>query len=282
MFGRERIEYKTPEQVRIMRRAGLVVSDALAAVREAVRPGVTTDELDQVAVRVIRDAGAVSNFLGYHGFPRTVCASVNDEIVHGIPGPRELRAGDVLSIDCGAVVEGWHGDAAFSVVVPDADGAHVADEVDDALVRATEEALWVGICALQVGAPLSRVGEAIDDFVSNEHGGRWGLIEDYTGHGIGTAMHQPPEVLNYRASGRGPKVKAGLVVAVEPMLTVGPATSRVLADDWTVVTRDGARAAHFEHTVAVLEDGLHVLTDPDGGRARLAAAGVAMSSLVDR
>lgn len=281
MFGRERIEYKTLEQVHTMRRAGLVVAAALQAVRDAVRPGATTDELDAVAAAVIREAGATSNFLGYHGFPRTVCASLNDQIVHGIPGPAVLEPGDLLSIDCGAVVDGWHGDAAFSVLVPAADGSDVAVAADRELVEATEEALWRGIAALRVGEPLGRVGEAVDDFVTGECGGRYGLVEDYTGHGIGTAMHQPPDVLNYRAQGRTPTVRAGLCVAVEPMLTAGSPRARLLDDDWTVVTVDGSRAAHAEHSVAVLEDGLFVLTAPDGGRARLEAAGVAVSRLVE-
>lgn len=281
MFGRERIEYKSVDQVRLMRRAGLVVADALDAVRAAVRPGLTTDDLDAVAADVIRSAGATSNFLGYHGFPRTVCASVNEEVVHGIPGPRVLEAGDLLSIDCGAVVQGWHGDAAISLLVPDAGGADVGSEVDRDLVADTEESMWRGIAALRVGEPLGRVGEAVDDFVTGERAGRWGLVEEYTGHGIGTAMHQPPEVLNYRAQGRTPKVKVGLCVAVEPMLTVGSPRSRVLDDEWTVVTTDGQRAAHWEHSVAVLADGLLVLTARDGGRERLGAAGVAVSSLLD-
>lgn len=281
MFGRDRIEYKTVEQVRLMRLAGLVVADALAAVRAAVRPGATTDDLDAVAAGVIREAGATSNFLGYHGFPRTVCASVNEQVVHGIPGPTVLEPGDVLSIDCGAVVQGWHGDAAFSVVVPAEDGSDVSTQGDRDLVAATEESMWRGIAALAVGEPLGRVGEAVDDFVSGECGGRWGLVEEYTGHGIGTAMHQPPEVLNYRAQGRTPRVRVGLCVAVEPMLTAGSPRARVLDDGWTVVTVDGSRAAHVEHSVAVLPDGLFVLTAPDGGRERLRAAGVAVSALVD-
>jgi len=281
MFGRERIEYKTLEQVRIMRRAGLVVADALAAVRAAVRPGATTDQLDVVAAAVIRNAGATSNFLGYHGFPKTVCASVNEQVVHGIPGATVLQPGDLLSIDCGAVVDGWHGDAAFSVVVPAADGGDASTAEDRDLVAATEESMWRGIAALAVGQPLGRVGEAVDDYVSGEWGGRWGLVEEYTGHGIGTAMHQAPDVLNYRAQGRSPRVKEGLCVAVEPMLTAGSPRSRTLEDGWTVVTVDGRRAAHAEHTVAVLADGLYVLTAVDGGAERLGAAGVAVSSLVD-
>ena len=206
---------------------------------------------------------------------------MNQQIVHGIPGPTLLEPGDVLSIDCGAVVDGWHGDAAFSVVVPAHDGSDVGTRADHELVEATEESMWRGIAALRAGEPLGRVGEAVDDFVTGECGGRFGLVEEYTGHGIGTAMHQPPEVLNYRAQGRSPKVRPGLCVAVEPMLTAGSPRSRVLEDEWTVVTVDGRRAAHAEHSVAVLEDGLFVLTAADGGRDRLGAMGVAVSRLLD-
>lgn len=278
MFSRERVRYKAEAEVAMMRRAGLVVAEALAAVRAALRPGATTGDLDAVAADVIRSRGATSNFLGYHGFPRTICASVNEQVVHGIPGARVLAAGDLVSVDCGAVVEGWHGDAAFTAAVPAADGTDVSSSLDGKLIEATRESMWRGIAALRVGGRVGEVGDAIDDYVEQEHGGRWGLVEEYTGHGIGTAMHEPPEVLNYRADSRGPKVRAGLVVAVEPMLTAGSPACRVLDDDWTVVTQDGARAAHFEHTVAVLQDGLWVLTADDGGAEMLRSLGVPVSS----
>ncbi len=242
-----------------MRRAGLVVADALDAVREALRPGVTTADLDAVAERVIRGAGATPSFLGYYGYPATLCVSVNDEVVHGIPGVRVLEPGDVVSVDCGAIVDGWHGDAAFSAVLEPVDPA------DAALVEATEQALWAGIAALAGAARTSAVGAAVEDLVA----GRLGLVEDYTGHGIGTAMHQPPDVENYRSGNRGARVEPGLVVAVEPMLTRGGPGVHELADGWTVVTDDGARAAHWEHTVAVTADGLWVLTARDGGAERL-------------
>ena len=264
MFGRERIEYKTADQVLLMRRAGLVVADALAAVREQVRPGVSTAELDAVAEQVIRDAGATPSFKGYHGFPASVCVSVNEEVVHGIPGQRVIQPGDVVSVDCGAIVEGWHGDAAFTVVVDPVDAA------DAELVAATERALWAGIAALSPGGRLSDVGAAVEDSVD----GRFGIVEGYVGHGIGTAMHQPPDVVNYRTRERGPRLRAGLCVAVEPMLVRGDAGTAVLADDWTVVTTDGSRAAHWEHTVAVGPDGPWVLTAADGGAQRLAELGV--------
>lgn len=267
MFGRGRIEIKTREQVTTMRRAGLVVAEAHEAVRAAARPGVTTAELDAVAAEVIAAAGAKPSFLGYHGYPAVLCVSVNDEIVHGIPGDRVLEPGDVVSVDCGAVVDGWHGDAAFTVVLPEADPA------DEALSRATEDAMWAGIAALATGERLGVVGEAVEAAVERSGGG-YGIVQEYVGHGIGSAMHQPPDVLNYRTRERGPRLRPGMCLAVEPMLTRGSRMTQVLDDDWTVVTADGSRAAHWEHTVAIGPDGIWVLTAPDGGAERLAALGV--------
>lgn len=267
MFGRDKIEYKTQEQVVAMRRAGLVVADTHAAVRAAIRPGVTTGELDVVSAETIAAAGATPSFLGYHGYPATLCVSVNDEIVHGIPGSRVLEPGDVVSIDCGAVLDGWHGDAAFTVVLPDADPA------DAALCSTTEAAMWAGIAALAVGDRLGGVGEAVEDVVAASGGG-YGIVQEYVGHGIGSAMHQPPDVLNYRTREKGPRLRAGLCVAVEPMLTRGSRMTQVLEDNWTVVTVDGSRAAHWEHTVAIGPDGIWVLTAHDGGAERLAELGV--------
>lgn len=280
MFGRERIEYKTPDQVRVMRRAGLVVADALAAVRERVAPGVTTAELDAVAAAVISDAGATPSFLGYHGYPATLCVSVNDEVVHGIPGGRVLEPGDVVSVDCGAVVDGWHGDSAITVVL---DGG---EQADADLAETTRNAMWAGIAALASADRLGAVGEAVEEVVdaaleaglNDAH--RYGVVEEYVGHGIGTAMHQPPDVLNYRARDRGPRVRPGLCVAIEPMVVRGQRFTQVLDDDWTVVTVDGSRASHWEHTVAVLEDGIWVLTAHDGGAAELRARGVEVAPLV--
>ncbi|MFE4465840.1 type I methionyl aminopeptidase [Oerskovia sp. NPDC056781] len=276
MFGREKIEYKTVDQVRTMRRAGLVVADALATVRSAVRPGMTTADLDALAAAVIGDAGATPSFLGYHGYPATLCVSVNDEVVHGIPGTRELLPGDVVSVDCGAIVDGWHGDSAFSFVLPEADAADVA------LVEATERALWAGIAALATGERLGDVGNAVEDSIEASaaaDGVPYGIIEEYVGHGIGTSMHQPPDVLNYRTRERGPRLKPGMCLAIEPMVTRGERFTQVLEDDWTVVTDDGARAAHWEHSVAILEDGIWVLTAPDGGAAKLAELGVTVAPL---
>ncbi|MGW6004097.1 type I methionyl aminopeptidase [Oerskovia enterophila] len=276
MFGREKIEYKTIDQVRTMRRAGLVVADALTTVRSAVRPGMTTADLDALAAAVIGDAGATPSFLGYHGYPATLCVSVNDEVVHGIPGTRELLPGDVVSVDCGAIVDGWHGDSAFSFVLPEADAADVA------LVEATERALWAGIAALATGERLGDVGNAVEDSIEASaaaDGVAYGIIEEYVGHGIGTSMHQPPDVLNYRTRERGPRLKPGMCLAIEPMVTRGERFTQVLEDDWTVVTDDGARAAHWEHSVAILEDGIWVLTAPDGGAAKLAELGVTIAPL---
>ena len=278
---RERVELKTREQVRVMRRAGLVVAEVHRAIRAAARPGMTTADLDAVARDVIAGAGATSNFLGYHGFPAAICTSVNDEVIHGIPGPRVLRAGDVVSVDAGAVVEGWHGDAATTFILG-ADGALPpgapdADPGDDALVRATEAAMWAGIAALAAKGRLGDVGRAVEtavDLAASATGIALGIVEEYVGHGIGTAMHQPPDVLNYRVRGRGLPLTAGMCLAVEPMITRGSGQTRELADGWTVVTADGSRAAHWEHSVAILDDGISVLTAPDAGAERLAALGV--------
>ena len=266
MFGTH-LEIKTPEQILLMREAGLVVADALAAVRDAVRPGVTTADLDRVADELIRSRGATPSFLGYGDppFPATICASVNDAVVHGIPGNRVLAEGDVVSIDCGAIVEGWHGDAAITVAV----GA-VSAEVTE-LMRVTEESLWQGLAAARPGGRVGDISHAIEHYVRGEGG--FGIVEDYTGHGIGTEMHLPPDVPNYGRPGRGPRLKRGLALAVEPMLTLGTQETEVTDDDWTVVTADGSLAAHFEHTFALTDDGVWVLTAHDGGRSALERLG---------
>jgi len=281
MFGRDKIEYKSHEQVLLMRRAGLVVADALAAVRVQARAGETTADLDAIAAEIIRAAGATPSFLGYDGFPGTLCVSVNDEIVHGIPGPRVLEPGDVVSVDCGAIVEGWHGDSAMTLVLPD------ADPLDVELMTTTEDAMWAGIAALATGSRLGGVGEAVEDVVDAAQtaganaGARYGVIEEFVGHGIGSAMHQPPDVLNYRTRDRGPRLKPGMCLAVEPMLVRGDRTTQTLEDDWTVVSDDGSRASHWEHSVALLENGIWVLTAQDGGAERLAALGVRVTPLAD-
>jgi len=273
MIGQRKIQYKTPDQMRVMRRAGLVVAGALAAVERALAPGVTTEQLDAVAEDHIRSHGATPSFLGYQGYPASLCISVNDEVVHGIPGSRVLAAADLISVDCGAIVEGWHGDAAFSAMVPGAE----PDPDDLALVAATEQAMWHGIAAMDSGERLNAIGAAVEDFVAD----RYGLVEEYGGHGIGTAMHQDPHVLNYRTRDKGPRLKAGMCLAIEPMLTAGGAATKVLADNWTVVTTDGRRAAHWEHSVALHEGGLWVLTAVDGGRPQLESLGVRFAPLGD-
>jgi methionyl aminopeptidase len=265
MFERG-IEIKTPAQIESMRAAGLVVASALELLRSVVAPGMTTAELDVIAHDHIRSQGATSNFLGYHGFTGVICTSVNQEVVHGIPGTRTLRDGDIISIDCGAIIDGWHGDAATTIAI-----GEVPDEVTE-LMRVTEESLWRGIAAAALGGRVSDISHAIETTI--DEAGDYGIVEGYTGHGIGSAMHQPPNVLNYGRPGRGPKLVKGLALAVEPMVTLGSAETHTLADDWTVVTTDGSWAAHFEHTFTLTDQGTWVLTALDGGAARLAELGV--------
>ncbi|MDP4333518.1 type I methionyl aminopeptidase [Curtobacterium sp. A7_M15] len=262
--------YKTPDELRAMVRPGLLTHDALVAVRDAIRPGVTTGELDAIAERVIRDGGGIPNFQLVPGYRHTLCVSVNDEIVHGIPGERVLQPGDVVSVDAGAEVDGWNGDSAFTVVLPGGDAAVRAAR--QTLSDTTERALWHGVAALAHARHLHEVGAVIEDAVDET--GAWGIVEDYTGHGIGRSMHEDPPVFNYRVRGAGPAVKPGLVVAIEPMVTAGTIDSSTDDDDWTVRTLDGSDAAHWEHSVAVHADGIWVLTAADGGVAGLAPLGV--------
>lgn len=265
MSWRDRgIEIKTPAQIDKMRVAGLLVGETLELLRDAVRPGVTTGELDQLAEKNIRDHGGVPSFLGYSHppFPASICASVNDQVVHGIPGERELQPGDIVSIDCGAIVDGWHGDAAVTVAV----GA-VPDEVTE-LMRVTEESMWRGFAAARLGGRVSDISHAVESYVRSQ--GDYGILEEYTGHGIGTAMHQPPNVPNYGRPGRGPKLERGLALAVEPMVTLGTKRTVIDDDEWTILTQDGSWAAHFEHTFTLTPNGAWVLTALDGGRAKLA------------
>lgn len=262
------IEIKTPEQIDLMRVAGRLVGETLEFLRAAVRPGVTTLQLDTLAEANIRDHGGIPSFKGYSHppFPATICASVNHEVVHGIPGDRVLADGDVISIDCGAIVEGWHGDAAITVPV-----GEIADDVRE-LLRVTEESLWRGMAAARLGGRVSDISHAIESHVRSE--GRYGILEDYTGHGIGTEMHMAPNVPNFGRRGRGPSIVEGLALAVEPMVTLGSKHTDLLEDEWTVATVDGSYAAHFEHTFTVTPTGTWVLTAVDGGEQRLAALGV--------
>jgi methionyl aminopeptidase len=263
------LEIKTPAQIDLMRRAGLLVGETLELLRGAAKAGVTTGELDALAEDNIRSHGGIPSFQGYGHppFPGTICASVNDEVVHGIPGSRELVDGDVISIDCGAIVEGWHGDAAITVAIGDVPAA-VRE-----LMRVTEDALWAGIAAARLSGRVSDISRAVETTVRAR--GDYGILEDYVGHGIGSQMHMAPNVPNVvRRGDRGPKLVTGMALAVEPMVTLGTQDTDVLEDDWTVVTADGSLAAHFEHTFTLTPDGAWVLTALDGGRERLAALGV--------
>ncbi|MGH8826284.1 MAG: type I methionyl aminopeptidase [Jiangellaceae bacterium] len=260
------IEIKTAAEIEKMRVPGLVVGEILAILRNAVEPGVTPLDIDAIARRELEERGATSNFLGYGGFPATACISVNDVVVHGIPNGVPFRAGDVVSIDFGAVVDGWHGDAAVTVPVAD-----VSDEVA-ALLRACEDSLWAGIAAMQNGGRLRDIGAAVEDLIHAQ--GTFGILEEYGGHGIGTAMHQDPHVMNYRTRARGPKLVPGLCLAVEPMITMGSPQTYTLDDHWTVKTADGSWSAHFEHSIAITEHGPWVLTALDGGAERLTALGI--------
>ena len=245
------ITRKTRDQIAIMRRAGAVVAEMHEACIAAARPGATTADLDRAARDVLARRGAVSNFLGYHGFPAVACISPNEVIVHGIPGPRVLEEGDIVSIDCGAIIEGWHGDAAVTVPVGE------IDVESRRLIDVTRRALQASIDEMVVGNRLGDIG-AVSEAVVRDAG--FSVVREYVGHGIGTAMHEDPQVPNYGPAGRGLRLKEGLVLAIEPMVNAGRAANRVLADGWTVVTADGSRSAHFEHTVAVTDNGPEILT----------------------
>jgi methionyl aminopeptidase len=251
------ITRKSPEQIDAMRRAGRLVGHTLSTLVETVRPGVTLTELDTLAERVIRGGGGIPSFLGYHGFPATLCLSPNSWVVHGIPNGDALTEGDILSIDCGAIVEGWHGDAAVTVPVGQ------VDEAARRLIETTERAMWAGIAQVRAGNRLSDIGHAVERVAAAPG---YGVVREYVGHGIGTRMHEEPQVPNYGRPGRGLRLQTGLVLAIEPMVNEGGPETRVLDDGWTVVTRDGSRSAHFEHTVAITPTGPEVLTLLDGAR----------------
>lgn len=264
------IEFKTPAEIGKMRAAGLAVAEIHDVLRGAVQPGTTPRDLDVIAREELLARGALSNFLGYGGFPATVCISVNDVIVHGIPDDTPFAEGDIVSVDFGAAVDGWHGDAAVTLPV----GAVPADVTS--LLNTCEDALWAGIAAMWQGKYLRDIGAAVEDAIDS--GGEYGIVEEFGGHGIGTAMHQDPHVLNFRTRPRGPKLVPGLCLAIEPMITLGSPAAYTLADGWTVKTADGSLAAHFEHSVAIMDDGLWVLTALDGGAERLAALDVPVAT----
>jgi methionyl aminopeptidase len=263
--------YKTPAQMRLMIAPGLATAASLDAVRSVLRAGATTIELDAAAEAAIVARGGRPNFKLEPGYRHTVCASVNDDVVHGIPSGRVLEAGDIVSIDSGAILDGWNGDAAFTFVIPDPSRPEVVAERQK-LSDVTEQSLWHGIARLAVARHLNEVGEAIEDYVESQ--GSYGILTDYVGHGIGKSMHEAPPVFNYRVRQKGPDVKPGLVVAIEPMVVLGSIETFVREDEWTVATSDQKAAAHWEHSVAVHKDGIWVLTAEDGGAAGLAPLGI--------
>ncbi|MBO0840201.1 MAG: type I methionyl aminopeptidase [Sciscionella sp.] len=255
------IEIKSQGELASMRAAGLVVARTLALLTEHAKPGVSTAELDELAETTIREAGAVPSFLGYHGFPASICASVNEQIVHGIPASTTVLAdGDLLSVDCGAILDGWHGDAAVTLAVGEISAA------DRRLSEATRRAMVAGIEAVRPDGRLTDISHAVESSAlvsAKADGVGYGIVREYGGHGIGTSMHMEPFLPNYGKPGRGPRLRPGMAIAVEPMLTAGGEATVELDDGWTVITADHSRAAHWEHTVAITEDGPRVLTQPD-------------------
>ena len=257
------LQIKTAGELAAMAGPGQVVASALRAAGDAVAPGISTAELDAIAAREIAAAGATPSFLGYHGFPATICVCVNDEIVHGVPDPaRRLREGDVVSIDCGAIVRGWHADAAVTLPV-----GTISGQLRQ-LLDACERALWHGLAAARAGARLSDISAAVERCACSM--GRYGIVEDYVGHGIGSEMHMDPPVPNYGRPGRGPVLAEGMALAIEPLLVLGGPGTRLLDDGWTVVSEDGSCSAHVEHTVAITAAGPQVLTALDRGAAGFA------------
>ncbi|HXE80021.1 MAG TPA: type I methionyl aminopeptidase [Vicinamibacterales bacterium] len=246
---------KSAAEIQRMRRANELVADVLAELREAVRPGITTAELDALAEKRVREAGAEPAFKGYHGYPATICASVNQEVVHGIPSRRALVDGDIVSIDLGVRLDGFYGDAAVTVPVGR------IDERTAELLRVTEEALHKAIGKVRIGARISDLGHAVQTHVE-KHG--FSVVREFVGHGIGASLHEEPQIPNYGGPGRGPRLSEGMVLAIEPMVNLGQPSVKVLSDGWTAVTTDGLPSAHFEHTVAVTTDGPLVLTAPGG------------------
>jgi methionyl aminopeptidase len=256
---------KNPDEIAKMRRAGGVVAAAIDAVRRAVRPGVSTADLDRIASDEIHRRDATPSFKGYRGFPATICASINDEIVHGIPSPeRILVEGDLFKLDCGAIVEGFHADSAVTIPV-----GEVSDQASK-LIETTERALWAGIAECRVGRRIGDIGHAVQTVAE---GAGFSVVREYVGHGVGRALHEEPPVPNHGSPRKGFPLDAGLVLAIEPMVNVGGAATRLLSDGWTVCTADGSLSAHFEHTVAVTEDGPSILTDPSSSDPRGLAGG---------
>ncbi|WP_447946074.1 type I methionyl aminopeptidase [Microbacterium lacticum] len=270
-MGLRRSLYKTPAQLRAMVEPGLITAAALDAVRALIAPGVTTGELDAAASAVITARGAESNFQLVRGYRHTTCVSVNDQVVHGIPGDRVLEPGDIVSIDAGAQLRGWNGDSAITIVVPGGDP--VVTVARERLSEVTRGSLWAGVAALASARRVGEIGDAVQGYIERaaaEDGREYGILRDYVGHGIGRKMHEGPTVFNYRVADLGPEVRPGLCLAIEPMVTAGSDATFVEGDNWTVTTVDGSDGSHWEHSVAVHEGGIWVLTAPDGGAADLA------------
>lgn len=267
---RNKYRYKTPEEVLHLREAGLVTSRILDAIYKRIQPGITTLELDRIANDVISGAGASANFKLEPGYHHAICVSINDQIVHGVPSERKVHAGDIVSFDVGAILNGWNGDAARTVVVPggDKDVQHHRQ----ALSSVTEGSMWAGIAALASARNVNEVGAAIEQYIGEQ--GNYGILREYVGHGIGHRMHEEPAVFNYKVRAPGLEVRPGLVICIEPMVTAGTEETYVTGDDWTVCVADGSDGAHWEHEIAVTDKGVWVLTEPDGGAQGLAPFGV--------
>jgi methionyl aminopeptidase len=271
-MARERITLKSDSDLLLMREAGLITAAALKAVREAIKPGVSTLELDEIAEATIISLGAKSNFKLVAGYKHTICSSINDEVVHGIPSKdRILQAGDIVSVDCGAITPaGWNGDAAFSMVVPGGEPELMTQRQQ--IIDACEASLWAGIAAFASAKRLNEVGRAVEKSIRTS--GRYGILQDYIGHGVGRSMHEDPAVFNYQTRDLGPVIEPGLVIAIEPMITAGSQAVKILDDEWTVSSKDGSDSSHWEHTVARHAGGIWVLTAEDGGAANLAPFGI--------
>lgn len=255
MFNKSQIQIKTPEQFAVMRKAGRVVALCLEEIKTKIKPGMSTLELDLIARNIMDKENAKPSFLGYHGFPAVICVSVNEEVVHGIPSEKKIiNDGDLVSVDCGAIIDGWHGDAAITISVGNVKSEH------QKLSDITKESLQIGINAAQPGNYIGDIGFAIEKFVRSHHDLKIGILEDYVGHGIGTEMHMPPSVPNYGKSGTGMVLEVGMAIAIEPMLVLGSNKVHVLEDEWTVVSTQGSFASHWENTIAITENGPEILT----------------------
>jgi methionyl aminopeptidase len=276
---RDGIEILSEDELKLMRKAGLVVAHALEEMSSAAQAGMTTREVDAIAVEHLARSGATSSFLGYDGglgvppFPAVTCQSVNDEVIHGIPGERVLQEGDLLSIDFGASVGGYHGDAARTVCIGE------VEPLVSKLSAATWEALWAGIGAAHLAGRVSDISAAVETSLRRHR--RFGIVRNYTGHGIGHKMHLPPDIANYGPPGRGPTIRKGMCLAIEPMATLGTHRTEVAEDEWTVTTVDGTFGAHWENTVTVTAHGLWILTEIDGGAEELSQRGLPFGPLCD-